>query len=111
MAGNHTLVRTKGDTFNLDFTVAIDEVPWDFTGWTAKFQVRTAANSPTVLLDLSTGSGITMTSSGAVSINASSADMSFSTGRFVYDFELTSPSGDVETLLAGAFILEDEVTR
>lgn len=111
MAGSHALVRTKGDTFNLNFTVSIDSVAWNLTGYTAKFQIRTSANSSTTLLSLDSDNGISMNSNGEVSITASSEDMSFSTGRFVYDFELTSSGGVVETLLSGPFILENEVSQ
>jgi hypothetical protein len=105
--GNYTIVRTQGDTFILNFNVS----GYNFTGYTAKFQVRASSATTTKLLDLSTDSGITMNSSGDVAITAAASLMSFDTGRYVYDFQITSPGGEVTTLLAGKFVLSSDVAR
>jgi hypothetical protein len=110
MAGQYNIVRRKGDTFNLSMTVETSGVAWNFTSYTAKFQVRRSSQSATTLLSLTDTDGITLDSSGNVTITASSADMDLPVGRWVYDFEVTSSGGEKTTLLAGRFIVEAEVT-
>lgn len=111
MAGSHNIVVTKGDTFNFNFRVETDGVAWDLSTYTAKMQVRRSSTDTTKLLDLATGSGITMTSAGHVNVVASSATMSeLPTGRWLYDFEVTSSGSEKTTLLAGRFIVKAEVT-
>lgn len=111
MAGSHNIVVTKGDTFNFNFRVETDGVPWDLSTYTAKMQVRRSALDTNTLIDLSTGSGITMTSVGHVNATASSSIMSqLPAGRWYYDFEVTSSAGEKTTLIAGRFIVKAEVT-
>lgn len=110
MAGKYNIVAKKGDTFNLNFTVQTDGTPWNLSTYTAKFQVRQSSASAEPMLDLATSSGITMNSSGEVSVTATSTQMDLQTGRWVYDFEVTSAGNETTTLLEGRFIVEPEVS-
>jgi hypothetical protein len=113
MSGKYNIVAEQGATFNLNFTVQTDGVPWDFTGYTAAMQVRRSTSSATTLLNLSSTNGdITMNSSGEVSVTVSATEMtSLPSGRWVYDIEFTSPSDEVTRLLEGRFIVSAEVTQ
>jgi hypothetical protein len=110
MAGKYNIVTKKSDTFTLNFTIATDGVAWDLTTYTAKFHVKQSSASASPILALSTDAGITMNSSGEVSITATSSEMDLPTGRWVYDFELTSAGNVKTTLLEGRFIVEPEVS-
>lgn len=109
--GEYNIVHTKGDTFNFSFTISTDGTPWNLSTYTARFQVRASANAATTLLSLTTGSGITLNSSGKVSVTADASAMSFATGRYVYDVQLTSAGGVVTTVLGGRFVQKNEVSR
>lgn len=112
MSGKYNIVAEQGATFNLNFTVQTDGVAWVLTGYTAAMQVRQSTSSATTLLNLSTGSGITLTSPGQVSITVPAATMStLPAGRWVYDIEFTSPGNEVTRLLEGRFIVSAEVTQ
>jgi hypothetical protein len=111
VAGKHNIVRTQGDTFNFNFTVATDGVAWNLSTYTCRMQVRRSASTTATLLDLSSPDDITLTSLGAVSITASSTVMSdMPVGKWVYDIELESGGGEVTTILSGRFIVQSEVT-
>ncbi len=113
MSGKYNIVAEQGATFNLNFTVQTDGVPWDFTGYTAAMQVRQSTSSATTLLNLSSANGdITMNSSGEVSVTVSATEMTpLPSGRWVYDIEFTSPGDEVTRLLEGRFIVSAEVTQ
>lgn len=112
MAGNYPIQLVQGDTFNFNFRLEIDGVPWDLTSYTAKMQVRESTFASNKLLDLSTGSGITLNSSGQVAVTApSSTTNNLPVGRWIYDFELTSPDNTKTTILQDAFIVSAQVTQ
>lgn len=112
MSGKYNIVAEQGATFNLNFTVQTDGVPWNLTGYTAAMQVRKSTSSATTLLDLSSVDGdITMNSSGEVTVTVAASVMSgVPAGRWVYDIEFTSGSSEVTRLLEGRFIVSAEVT-
>jgi hypothetical protein len=113
MSGKYNIVADQGATFNLNFTVQTEGVPWNFTGYTAAMQVRQSTSSATTLLDLSSANNdITMNSFGEVSVTVSATKMTLlPAGRWVYDIEFTSPGDEVTRLLEGRFIVSAEVTQ
>jgi len=112
MSGKYNIVAEQGATFNLNFTVQTDGTAWNFTGYTARMQVRKSTSAANALLDLSSGDGdITLNSVGEVSVTVDSATMStIPAGRWVYDIEFTSAGNEVTRLLEGRFIVTAEVT-
>lgn len=88
-------------------------VPYDFTGWTVKSQVRASVAAPTVLHEWSTTLGnATAGSNGFVSLfwsHAETTAWTFAGG--VFDIELTSPDGKVSRLDSGRITVRPEVTR
>lgn len=112
MAGKYNIVADQGATFNLNFTVKTDGVAWDLTGYSARMQVSKSTSSATNLLDLSTyGLDIELNNVGEVTVTASSVAMAaIPAGRWVYNFELTSPGSEVTRLLEGRFIVSAEVS-
>lgn len=111
MAGNYTIVTTQGDTWKFNATVETDGVAWNFTGYTAKMQVKESSSALNTYLDLATGDEITLNSSGKISITVSAAVMAtVPPGRWVYDLEVTSSGGEKTTLLEGNFVVSPQVT-
>ena len=109
MSGKYNIVAEQGATFNLNFRVETDGVPWNLTGYTFAMQVRRSSSSTTTLLDIATA---TLTSSGHVSTTVSATRMDeIPAGRWVYDIELTSSGGEVTRILEGRFIVTAQVTQ
>jgi hypothetical protein len=85
----------------------------DLSGYTARMQIRPSVESTTVLLELATADGITITGPAgqiALVISAAATTGIAWTGA-VYDLELTAPGGDVTRLLQGRVAVDREVTR
>lgn len=105
----------QGSRFLFVLTYAIDDVPVNLTGWTARMQVRTSTLATDTLLDLATGSGLTLGgTAGTVTIDVPSTTMDdVPVGSHVYDLELI-PAGveaNAFKLVRGTFQVVAEVTR
>lgn len=112
MAGSYNIVTVEGDTFIFNATIDTDGTPWDFTGYTAKMQVRESSVSNGTLLDLSTDNYITLSPLGNISITVPpSVTQNVRDGRWIYDLEVTSGGGQKTTLLQGSFIVSPQVTE
>lgn len=101
----------RGDTWRNTFIVKDDNgVVIDLTGYTFFVQVRRVADDPeTPLLDLSIGNGLTVTAvDGQIDLVAQTE--SLDAGDYVWDLQANNGS-IVETLLAGAWQLVQDVTR
>jgi hypothetical protein len=109
MSGKYNIVAKQGATYNLNFTVETDGVPWDLTTYTFAMQVRRSTASTTTLLNLTSA---TMNASGEVSVTVLAATMNgVPAGRWVYDIELTSAGSQVTRILEGRFIVTPQVTQ
>lgn len=87
--------------------------PINLTGYTAALQLRSLPESPTAVLSLSTGSGITITgATGVVDIHATATQTrAIDEGTYYYDLEITSPATIVTRLIQGQAVVTPEVTR
>lgn len=86
--------------------------PVNLAGYTVRMQARETYDSPAVL-DLSVGSGITLTNPTAGEFllkitNEQSRALVFE--QAIYDIEITAPNGDTMRLMQGAIRLSREVT-
>jgi molybdopterin-binding protein len=93
-------------------TWAIGGTAVNLTNYTAAMQVRENPQSTAVVLNLSTGSGITLGgTAGTIAVNVPANTMgSVVAGNYVYDLELDSGS-EVTRLIQGLFAIQAEVTR
>lgn len=100
----------QGDTLDRTFTWEVNSAPVNLTGFTADMQVRSSAESDTVVLDA--GNFITLGGTlGTVRVNIPAGTIGdIEPGRYVYDLEVNN-GGTVTTLLAGVFQVGAEVTR
>lgn len=111
--GKYNMVCPQGSTFIKQLTYAIDGVPVNLTGYTAKMQVRESHASPVVIVDLTTeNSGITLGGSlGTITLTISAAvTEALVSKEYVYDLELIS-GANVYRLVEGKFLVTPEVTR
>lgn len=84
----------------------------NLSGYTAKMQVRSAQDSATSVLELSTANGrIALTNTGSITLLVDATTTgALAIGQYVYDLELTSGT-TVYRLLEGFFIVDGQVTR
>lgn len=105
----------QGDTYALDVQWIDDTTgqPVDLTDASARMQLRTYYSSPGVVLDLSTGTGITIDAlTGRLTIvvpATQTAGLAAQSG--VYDLEVTFASGVVKKVIRGTYTVDPEVTR
>ena len=110
--GTYNIMCYQGATLDKSFTATNDDVPINWTGYTAKMQVRQYINTTdTAVLTLTTGSGITAgANDGKVIITATATQTAaIPQGNYVYDLELTS-GAYVVRFLQGRFTVDGQVT-
>ena len=102
----------KGDTFNqVPFEILIDAVPLDLTDALIKMQLRKNYEKD-VALEFSTINNkieIVNVSLGTFKIIEQIIDIE--AYNYIYDLQITLPSGDVETYIKGKFNIINDVTR
>lgn len=105
----------QGDTFNKVLTwYDSSEKEVDLTGYTARMQLRTSADSDTVVLELTTeNGGITLGgTAGTIELLVSATDMAaVEAGSYKYDLEMIAGDGTVRKILRGKIKVIAEVTR
>ena len=107
---NYRLV--QGDTFQNTPVWKINSVPVNVTGYSALMQIRKSVGG-TVIATLSSSNGrITVGAvDGSFALYIAPEDTSgLQTGEWVYDLQVTAPSGVVTTLLQGGFTINSQVT-
>lgn len=89
--------------------------PIVLTDYTAALQIRSPISSPTIVLSLTTGSGITITgATGTVAVHATANQTGLiDDGTYFYDLEISSPAGTpvVTRLVEGQVVVLPQVTR
>jgi len=109
MAGRADLVIYQGDDWGATVNVKNGTGPADITGFTAKAQIRqdVADNDPDVNVEITT-----VVSSPTVELTIpAAATVDLICGSYVWDLQLTSPAGQITTILAGNVSVTQEVTR
>lgn len=113
-SGKHIFVFEQGASIERVITWTDSKgVAIDNTGYTAAMQVRKEHASAGTILSFSSPADITVGGTdGKFTLVVASAVMTAApVGRFVYDFEITSPGGSVTRLLEGPLIITPEVTK
>lgn len=111
--GRYDITCYQGATFNNRFTVEIDDVPLNLTGYTAALQVRETYSAATAVVSLTSASGITLGgTAGTIDVTiAASTTAALTAQNYVYDLEITSGANVTDRLLMGKFVVSAEVTR
>jgi len=110
--GTYNFNLYQGADWDRTFTITQSGTALNLTGYTARMQVREAADSTAYLLNLTSGTGITLGgTAGSVAVAITSAQSSaIDAGSYAYDLELLSGS-QVTRLLQGAVNVSGNVTR
>lgn len=121
LAGIYNIVCEQGTTFTrvitLEYPDADDPtifLPWDFTNYTARMQIRRTIESGTVMIELTTeNGGLTFTNpaQGELTVEMTAVQTAGLSSSGVYDLEIISAGGEVSRLVQGSFTLNLEVTR
>jgi len=104
----------QGDTFSTAPAWKINDAYVNVTGYTADMQVRQDVDSASIIVQLSTANGriVTGTTDGKFTLALTAVQTAALTpGNYVYDLEVTSPSGTVTKILTGGFAIIAEVTQ
>jgi len=123
LAGIYNITCQAGATFGRTLTLKYPDpasppsdptyLLWNFTGYTARMQVRRTVDSSTILISLTTENsrivlgGVT----GVVELFISAADTATITSSGVYDLEIIASNGIVRRMIQGDFTVVPEVTR
>jgi hypothetical protein len=118
ISGVYNITCDQGATFSRTITWKDSaNAAYDIAGYTARMQVRTAANAASFIVALTTENGRisvgnTIATKGQVTLTISAADTAnLTAGQYVYDLELVSGGGVVTRLIEGNFKVKAEVTR
>ena len=109
MAGIQNLGLYQGDDASFTVFVTTDGTnPANITGYTAQAQMRAdvADNCSSIALTIATS-----VSSPNVTLTIPRTQTSGLAGRYLWDLQLTAPSGTIQTILRGSVLVVQEVTR
>ena len=111
--GTYNITVWQGADYDKTFTVTQNGTALNWTGYSARMQVRDSSDATATLLSLTNGSGITLGgTAGTIAIAITSTQSAaISAGAYAYDLELVSSGNIVTRLLQGAFIVSGNVTR
>jgi hypothetical protein len=93
------------------FSILADTTPVDLSGCTILIQVRPTPTSATIALTLSTADS--SISIGGVNRNQITLNkkVDVTAGSYVYDMNVTFPSGEVKTYIWGNFIVQEDISK
>ena len=101
----------RNDSWVQTFAITAENVAVNLTGSTITIQVRKTANASVVDLSLSTGgNGITISGVGNNQIVLNKV-VNIAAGNYLYDMNVTFPSGVVKTYVWGTFLVQEDITK
>ena len=111
--GIYNITVWQSADYDKTFTVTQNGTALNWTGYSARMQVRDSSDATATLLSLTSGSGITLGgTAGTIAVAITSTQSAaISAGAYAYDLELVSSGNIVTRLLQGAFIVSGNVTR
>jgi hypothetical protein len=101
----------RNDSWSQTFAIFANDVAVNLSGSTITIQVRKTANASTIDLSLSTtDSSITIggASSNQITLNKK---VTIAAGSYLYDMNVTFPSGEVKTYIWGTFFVQEDITK
>jgi hypothetical protein len=112
LSAKYNLVCDQATTFNFQFTISNDNVPWDLTNYTGTMTVRpfVGANTTTVVASTANGRMVLGGPAGSITITIDATTTGdISSGRYAYDLVLDS-GAEVTRILEGKFVVTGAVT-
>lgn len=101
----------RNDSWAQTFALLADTTPIDLSGCTILIQVRPTPTSASVVLELTTDDssiGIGGIDNNQITLNKI---VDVAAGTYVYDMNVTFPSGEVKTYLWGNFIVTEDISK
>ena len=112
MSAKYNLVCDQATTFNFQFQILNNTIPWNLNGYTGTMTVRPFVGASTTTVVASTANGRMVLSQGdgriTVTLSATVTG-AINAGRYAYDLVLDSGS-EVTRILEGKFIVTGAVT-
>jgi len=96
-----------GDTFTRRFTFIQDDAPLDLTGYELKLQVKDTSGTQ---LFVWLNADFTLISTGIYQVTKSAAAMNVTPDNYIYDLQITYPSGEQRTWMYGNFEIYNQTT-
>ena len=111
MSAKYNLVCDQNTTFNFQFVIQNDGVPWNLTGYTGTMTVRPFVGASTTTVVASTANGrIALQAQGRVVVELDATTTGdITAGRYAYDLVLNS-GGVITRILEGKFVVTGAVT-
>jgi hypothetical protein len=112
MSAKYNLVCDQATTFNFQFQILNNTIPWNLNGYTGTMTVRpfVGASTTTVVASTANGRMVLSQSDGRVTVTIDAATTGdITAGRYAYDLVLDSGS-EITRLLEGKFIVTGAVT-
>lgn len=111
MSAKYNLICDQATTFNFQFVIKNDDIPWNLTNYTGIMTVKPFTNSTTTTLLASTDNGSMVLDSvnGRITVTFTDEQTNIIPNRYVYDLVLNSES-EVTRILEGKFIVTPGVT-
>jgi len=101
----------RNDTWSQVFTITSNSVPVSLLGCTIVIQVRKTASASSIDLSLSTtDSSITIGGTNNNQITLKKI-VNIAAGNYLYDMNVTFPSGIVKTYIWGSFLVQEDITK
>jgi hypothetical protein len=101
----------RNDSWSQVFSILADTTPVDLSGSTILIQVRPTPTSTTISLTLSTAdSSISIGGANRNQITLNKK-VDVTAGSYVYDMNVTFPSGEVKTYIWGNFIVQEDISK
>ena len=102
----------KGDTFGgVQFTLSRNGSPIDLTGASLEMMLRLVKTVSPPALTLSTpSSGLTITDAVNGVFTVDKQEIDIDAGDYFYDIELTEANGDINTYIAGQWVILQDTT-
>ena len=104
----------KGDTFNgIQYTLlnSSDSSPIDLTGVSIKTQFRTTSKKGSVILEITSGSGITISDAVNGVFSFDSLIIDWSAGTYYYDVEITFSPEVIKSYIEGTIEILQDITN
>jgi hypothetical protein len=101
----------RNDSWAQTFALLADTTPIDLSGSTILIQVRPTPSSSVVALELTSEDssiGIGGVDNNQITLNKI---VDVAAGTYVYDMNVTFPSGEVKTYLWGNFIVSEDISK
>ena len=107
----YNLVVPQATTFNFQFQIANNGVPWNLANYTVTMTVRPFAGSTstTLLATIANGKVVVDAPNGRITVTFSATDTAIKAEPYVYDIVLNSGSV-ITRILEGQFIVTAGVT-